>query len=100
MPSTIREIVFAEPSGRPETIVLFGGALLFLGGYVLAGVVNGFTVRYELFLGAGFALSGLAESLPTDYRRLAGAFRAIAILVLASVVVAIFLAPGVIVGTQ
>lgn len=98
--STVRDIVLAEPSGRPETVVLFGGALLFLGGYIFVGIGGAFTITHELFLGVGFALSGLAESLPEENRRIAGAFRATAILVLLSVAATIFLAPGVILGAQ
>lgn len=91
MPPTVREIVVAEPSGHPQTVVMFAGATLFWSGYVVSGIAGGFTIAHELFLGMGFGLSGVAESLPTDNRGLAGVFRVTALLVLLSVAATIFL---------
>ena len=89
----IRKFVFAEPSGWPKSVVQFSGALAFLGIYVYFGLLGDSETIYELVLGAGFALSGIAESLPNDRRRTAGLLRIAAVLLLTGLLAALVIAP-------
>ncbi|QKY20774.1 hypothetical protein B4589_010440 [Halolamina sp. CBA1230] len=91
MPSRISEIVFSEPSGRLHSIVMFASAVLFLGlyGYVHADT----SAEWLLVMAAGNVLSGVAESLPADRRRAAGAFRIAAVSVFLCLLIAMVVAP-------
>lgn len=100
MPSRIGELVFSEPSGRLDALVMFSGSLVFLGLYVYSGILGGSSSIYEVFLSVGFAVSGIAESLPKDRRRTAGIFRVTAILVLTSQVIAAVFAPEFVLGPR
>jgi len=60
---------------------MFSGALAFLGIYVYFGLLGGSSTRSELFLAGAFALSGTAESLSKEKRRMAGVLRITAILI-------------------
>ncbi|WP_254838679.1 hypothetical protein [Natronomonas marina] len=94
MPSTIDETLFGEPSGRPVSLVMFSGAVLFLGMYVFYGVLrDGSSLEWLLVMSAGNGLAGAAESLSTDRRRAAGVLRAAAIFVFLCLVGAVVLAP-------
>ncbi|WP_251328488.1 hypothetical protein [Haloplanus pelagicus] len=93
MPSMIDEIVFGEPS-RGVGLVFLCGALLLAGQQAYYVIVEGATPFYaSLFLIAGMALSGIAESLPKSRRRAAGALRLTAIAVLVSLLVIGFVTP-------
>lgn len=100
MPSIIRKAVLSEPSGRRHASVLFAGSLALLSVYIYYGVLGDSPSVAALFLSAGAALSGLAESLPNDWRRTAGAFRATAILLLVALIASAILAPELVVGPR
>lgn len=93
MPSRIGELLFGAPSGRLTALVMFSGSLVFLSTYVYFGVLGESASIYEVFLSVGFALSGIAESLPKDRRRAAGVLRIAAVLVVASLIAIIAVAP-------
>jgi hypothetical protein len=96
MPSIIDETVFGEPS-RGLGLVFLGGTLLMAGQQGYYVIVKGATPFYAgLFVIAGMALSGIAESLPKPRRREAGVLRLTAITVLMSLLVIGFFAPGLI----
>ena len=93
MPSLIDKTVFGEPS-RSLALVYLCGALLLAGqqGYYI--IVKGATPFYAvLFIIAGMALSGIAESLPKPRRRAAGVLRLTALVVLVSMLVIIIITP-------
>src|SRR6056297_4271697 len=93
MPSMIDETVFGEPS-RGLALVYLCGALLLAGQQGYYVIVKGATPFYAvLFIIAGMALSGIAESLPKSRQRAAGALRLTAIAVLASILVIGFVRP-------
>ncbi|KPN29876.1 hypothetical protein SY89_00596 [Halolamina pelagica] len=96
MPSLIDEIAFSEPSGRGHSIVMFASALVFLGlyGYVHADT----SAEWLLVMAGGNVLSGVAESLPADRRRAAGAFRIAVVSLLLCLVIAMVVAPDLVVG--
>jgi uncharacterized membrane protein len=94
MPSIVDQTVFSEPSGRPLGVVYLCGALLLSGAYGYYAVVGAVTPTSSvLFLSAGLALSGIAESLAKTRRRAAGVLRLTAISVLVSLLVIIAFAP-------
>jgi hypothetical protein len=96
MPSIIDETVFGEPS-RGVGLVFLCGALLLAGQQAYYVIVEGATPFYaSLFVIAGMALSGIAESLPTPRRRAAGVLRLTAIAVLVSLLVIGLFAPDLI----
>jgi hypothetical protein len=85
MPSIITEIVFSEPSGRPLALVHLCGALVLSGTFGYYVVVEGATpVSAVLFLIAGMAIAGIAESLPRPRQLAAGILRLTALSVLVS----------------
>ena len=87
MPSMIDETVFGEPS-RGLGLVFLCGALLLAGQQGYYVIVKGATPFYAgLFLIAGMAFSGIAESLPKPRRRAAGVLRLTALVVLVSMLV-------------
>ena len=94
--SGIRKFVFAEPSGRPKSIFMFSGSLVFLSIYVYFGVLGDSSSIDELFISVGFALSGIAESLRKDRRRIAGLLRITAVLVFISLLAALFSTPEIV----
>ncbi|GAB7093789.1 hypothetical protein JCM30237_09410 [Halolamina litorea] len=96
MPSRISEIVFSEPSGRLHSIVMFVSAIFFVGFY---GYTHADTSAWWLLvMAAGNALSGVAESLPSDRRRAAGAFRIAAVSVFLCLLIVMVVAPDSVVG--
>lgn len=94
MSSTIRDGLFSEPNGRPHALIQFGAAALFLAVYAY-GAARGSASEWLLALVAANALSGTAESLPSDRRRAAGALRIAAVLVCVGLIAALLLAPDV-----
>lgn len=80
MPSKIKAVVCSEPSGRLNALVMFAGAFVMSSIYLYYDVLLGGSSLSSLIMAVGFALSGLAESLPTDRRRIAGGLRITAIL--------------------
>lgn len=100
MSSRISEFVFSEPSGRLNAAVMFSGSIVFASLYAYFGVLGDSTSISSIFLSIGFALSGIAESLPKDRRRTAGVFRVSAMLVLTSLLALVALAPELVVGER
>ncbi|PCR90301.1 hypothetical protein [Natrinema ejinorense] len=93
MPSIIDKTVFGEPS-RGLALVYLCGALLLAGQQGYYVIVEGATPFYAgLFLIAGMALSGIAESLPKPRRRAAGVLRLTALVVLVSMFVIMIVTP-------
>lgn len=78
---------------------MFSGSLLFVALYVYAGVLGDSTSSsWLLVMAAGTGLSGVAESLPSDRRWTAGAFRVAATLVLLGLLATTVFAPEFVVG--
>lgn len=100
MPSKIKGTVFSEPSGRLNAFVMFGGALVMLSIFVYYDILRDGSSISSLIMAVGFALSGLAESLPTDRRRIAGGLRVTAILLLLGLISLTIFAPQVILGPR
>jgi len=93
MPSIIDETVFGAPS-RGLAVVYLCGALLLAGQQGYYVIVEGATPFYAgLFLSAGMALSGIAESLPKPRRRAAGVLRLTALVVLVSMLGILLVTP-------
>ena len=93
MPSIIDVTVFGEPS-RGVGLVFLCGALLMAGQQGYYVIVEGATPFYAgLFVIAGMALSGIAESLPKPRRRAAGVLRLTALVVLVSMLVIMIVTP-------
>ncbi|GCF13130.1 hypothetical protein Harman_10650 [Haloarcula mannanilytica] len=98
MPSLVSEVVFSEPSGRPQTLVQFSSALFFLGLYAYAwSVGNATSSLWLLGMVVGTALSGTAEALPKQHRWVAGVLRLAAILVIVTVLAATVFVPELVV---
>jgi hypothetical protein len=95
MPSKIRDIVFSEPSGR-----MFAGSLVMLSIYIYYDILRGVPDISSLVMAVGFALSGLAESLPTERRQIAGGLRVAAVLLLTGLLSLTIFAPEVILGPR
>ncbi|OYR57462.1 hypothetical protein [Halorubrum halodurans] len=99
MPSVLSDLVFDEPSGRPDALVQFAGAIAFLGLYGYSRIVGDIdSSDWLLVMALGATLAGVAESLPHDRRLAAGTLRLAAVSVLSCLIVAIVLDPGVVVG--
>jgi uncharacterized membrane protein len=98
MPSIINETIFNEPSGLPLALVFLCGALVLSGQQGYYVVVEGATpLSAVLFLIAGMALSGIAESLPESRRQAAGVLRLTALFVLVSMLVILVTMPELII---
>ncbi|QKY19790.1 hypothetical protein B4589_005125 [Halolamina sp. CBA1230] len=93
MLSTLRNTLFSEPSGRPHALIQFGGAVLFVALYAY-GVARGSGSEWLLVIATANVLSGTAESLPSDRRRLAGSLRIAAILVCVGLLALLVFEPG------
>jgi len=91
--SRIQNGLFREPSGRPQTLVMFGGAFVLSSLAIYAYAFGGTTLTWTLAMAVGFALSGVAEALPTERRRTAGGFRVAAVVLLLGLVGVVALAP-------
>ena len=100
MPSKISAVVFSEPSGRLNAFVMFGGSFVMLSIYLYYDILLDGSSLSSLIMAVGFALSGLAESLPTDRRRIAGGLRVTAILWLLGLLGLTIFAPEVLLGTR
>ena len=97
MASAIKRFVFSEPSGRLSAAIQFSGSLLMLSIYVYYGLLRGASTSYTLVLAVGFALSGIAESLPSERRRAAGGLRIAASLLLIGFIGLTVLAPEIVI---
>lgn len=98
MPSKIKDVVFSEPSGRAQAFVMFAASFMMISIYY--DVLRGVSSINSLVMAVGFALSGLAESLPSEHRQLVAGLRVTAILLLTGLLVFIMFAPEVFLGSQ
>ncbi|SFS91365.1 hypothetical protein SAMN04488556_3310 [Halostagnicola kamekurae] len=99
MLSNVKESLFTEPSGRHHAALMFGSTLVFSGLLVYSKIVGGSSSgRWLFFMIAGTALSGIAESLPTDQRRTAGILRITGIFVLSSLLIFLAVSPEFVIG--
>lgn len=96
MPSKIKDTVFSEPSGRLNAFVMFAGSFVMLSIFTYFDILRDGSSISSVIMAVGFALSGLAESLPTDQRRIAGGLRVTAILLLLGFLSLTIFAPRVI----
>lgn len=97
--ATVREMLFSEPSGRGIGLFFLGCSLAELLAWAyFAVVLDASPGPTLLILGGGFALSGVAESLPTDRRRLAGVLRVVAVSGLLGFLGLLFVVPGIVTG--
>jgi hypothetical protein len=95
----IREVLLNEPQGRPNSLVQLGSSLCLSCLFVYYWTVGSAgEVLFVLFLVVGSALSGIAESLPENRRRVAGVLRLIALLVLVSSIVFLIITPELIIN--
>lgn len=98
VPSTMElpsGFLFSEPSGQRTGLIQFSGSFLCLLGYVYFGAAfDG--PHYLLIMGVGFALSGVAESLPKDRHHMAGVLRITAIGTIVAMLVLLAIAPEII----
>ena len=83
MPSTIKNRVFYEPTGRPESLFYFSIAVASLSLYVYFKWILGSadSLFFPLVMGVGFAFQGIAESCSESRRQTAGVLRLMAMLV-------------------
>jgi hypothetical protein len=100
MPSRIKDVVFSEPSGRRQAAVMFASSLAMLSIYIYYGVLRDGSSISSLIMAVGFALSGVAEALPTERRRIAGGLRVTAILWLTGLLCLTVFVPEVILGPR
>lgn len=100
MPSKIKDVVFSEPSGRAQAFVMFVASFTMVSIYIYYDVLRGVSSINSLVMAVGFALSGLAESLPSEHRQLVAGLRVTAILLLTGLLVFIMFAPEVFLGSQ
>jgi len=99
MPSTVSDVLFSEPSGCVNALVMFSGALVFAGLFVYSGIAGaGSVFSWHLIMFVGCVLSGIAESLPTDRHRAAGVFRISAMLLLIGLLVTLIFYPEITLG--
>ncbi len=74
---------------------MFAGALVMMSIFIYYDLLRDGSAISSLIMAIGFALSGLAESLPTDQRRIAGGLRVSAILLLLGLLSLTIVAPEV-----
>lgn len=100
MSSQIKSVVFSEPSGRGHAFVMFAGSIVMGSIYMYFDVLGGGSSINSLGMAVGFALSGLAESLPSGRRQLAGGLRVSAMLLVTVLLVLVIFAPEIFLGPQ
>ncbi len=79
--------------------MMLGGALVQASGYLYYALLSDTAPPHLIVMAAGFALSGVAESLPADRRRTAGALRVTAIVLLLVLLALTVVAPDAVFGT-
>jgi hypothetical protein len=93
MPSRLHTALFSEPSGRPHSFVMGTGALVLSSLAVYGYAFHDSVLTGTMVMAVGFALSGIAESLPVERQRTAGGLRITAILLLLCLVGVVVFAP-------
>lgn len=96
MPSILDRTLFHEPSGLPTALALFAGSLLLLSIYVYYWSLGASPSVTAPAIAVGFALSGVAESLPKRRRRIAGVFRVASLTLLLGLLTMTTFAPEVV----
>jgi hypothetical protein len=100
VPSKIKDVVFSEPSGPAQAFVMFASSVCMVSIYIYFDILRGVSSINSLVMAVGFALSGLAESLPSERRQLAGGLRVTSILLLTGLLIFLAIAPEVFLGSQ
>jgi len=99
MPSIVDDVLFSEPSGSPNSLIQFATAVAFLSIYAVLATRDGAASNsWLLVMTVAALLSGIAESLPTDRRRLAGGLRLTATVALTCLITIVALAPELVTG--
>lgn len=93
MASRVRTALFREPSGRPQTLVMFGGATVLSSLAIFTYAVDGTTLTWSLAVAVGFALSGVAEALPAGRRRATAGLRIATIILMLSLIGGVVFVP-------
>jgi hypothetical protein len=83
--SRVWNALFSEPAGRPQTLVVFSGAVVLSSLVGYGYVVGGATLIGSLAMAVGFALSGIVEAVHTGRRRTASGLRISAIVMLSRI---------------
>jgi hypothetical protein len=78
---------------------MFAASFTMVSIYIYYDVLRGVSSINSLVMAVGFALSGLAESLPSEHRQLVGGLRVTAVLLLTGLLIFIMFAPGVFFGS-
>ena len=79
---------------------MFAGSFVMLSIYIYYDILRGVSSINSLVMAVGFALSGLAESLPSERRQLAGGMRVTAVLLLTGLLILLIFVPEVFLGSQ
>ncbi len=77
---------------------MFSGSLVFLTIYVYYDILRNSPSVFALVIAIGFAMSGIAESLPEERRRVAGGLRVTMVLFMLSLIATTIFAPELIIG--
>ena len=81
-------------------MVMFASSLAMLSIYIYYGILRGVSDISSLVMAVGFALSGLAESLPPERRQVTGGLRVATILLLTGLLGLTIFAPEVVLGPR
>ena len=79
---------------------MFAGSIIMGSIYMYFDILRGGSSINSLVMAVGFALSGLAESLPSERRRLAGGLRVSAVLLMTVLLVLVIFAPEIFLGQK
>lgn len=90
-------LLFDEPSGRRTGLVFIALSVVCFVGYVYFAILQD-GPHLLLPMGVAIGLSGVAESMPTDRRRLAAGLRLLAIGIAVGVLVVLAVRPGLVMG--
>ena len=90
--ATVQRMVFREPEGRQKGLLFSLFSFICILGWVYFGIVlDG--PHNMLFLGIAFALTGVAEFLPSNRRRSAGVLRILSLSTLVLFVILLISVP-------
>lgn len=93
----MQQVLFREPDGRRKGLLFSLFSVVSILGWVYFGILlDG--PHIMLFLGIGFAFSGVAESLPRNRRRVAAVLRILGLGILVVLIVLLTVVPESILG--
>ena len=78
---------------------MFASAVCLIGIFIYFDILRGGSAVDSLVMAVGFALSGFAESLPSERRQLAGGLRVTSILLVIGLLILLAIAPEVFLGS-